>query len=236
VSLVNFQWSFQEWSFPSYVSPTLRPPHRTTNPTPRNAPGLFGIAGVLSYLTFGPDIQPIVLLNLDLTSRTLQLVQLLYTSAILLSVPITLFPAIRIMEHGLFSRAQSGKASARFKWLKNAFRAGVVVVCGDQLGRGEGFGQVCRVCGVFRLVSSVVLGDDIHGFLMFFFLYSVPLCYIYPAMLHYKACAHTRKQQFIDGTLIVFGFLLLFYTTEQTISVWLPFSHRDKPLLILESS
>ena len=54
-------------------------------------------------------------------------VQFLYALAILLSVPLQFFPAVRILENGLFTR--SGKADPRVKWLKNLFRFGMVLVC-----------------------------------------------------------------------------------------------------------
>lgn len=47
--------------------------------------------------------------------------------AILLSTPLQLFPAIRIMENFLFTR--SGKTSTKVKWEKNGFRALTVVAC-----------------------------------------------------------------------------------------------------------
>jgi len=52
---------------------------------------------------------------------------------------------------------------------------------------------------------------------------SVPLCYIYPPMLHYKACARTRKQKVADIVMIVFGLLAALYTTIQTVRVRLFF-------------
>lgn len=54
-------------------------------------------------------------------------VQLLYSMAILLSIPLQFFPAARILENGLFVR--SGKRDPRVKWLKNFFRFGLVMVC-----------------------------------------------------------------------------------------------------------
>jgi len=50
-------------------------------------------------------------------------------------------------------------------------------------------------------------------------IYSVPLCYVYPAMLHYRACAHTRKQKMADIAMVVFGLAAAAYTTVQTIRV-----------------
>ena len=47
----------------------------------------------------------------------------------------------------------------------------------------------------------------------------MPLCYVYPAMLHYKACARTWKQKAADIALGVFGVIAAIYTTFQTIVV-----------------
>lgn len=53
--------------------------------------------------------------------------------------------------------------------------------------------------------------------------FSVPLCYCYPAMLHYKAISRTRKQKLADIVLIIFGFVAAAYTTIQTLGVRLLF-------------
>jgi solute carrier family 36 (proton-coupled amino acid transporter) len=68
-----------------------------------------------------------VLVNLDSSSKLTQSVQFLYSLAILLSVPLQLFPAVRIMENGLFTR--SGKTDTRVKWQKNSFRFLTVMGC-----------------------------------------------------------------------------------------------------------
>ena len=49
----------------------------------------------------------------------------MYALAILLSVPLQLFPAVRILENGLFTR--SGKRNTRVKWTKNTFRGALVL-------------------------------------------------------------------------------------------------------------
>ena len=108
---------------------------------------LFGGAGALSYLTFGSDVNAVVLVNLDQSSKLTQSVRLswrlywlylicmpspriqvqfLYSLAILLSIPLQFFPAVRILENGLFVR--SGKQNLRVKWLKNLFRFGLVAL------------------------------------------------------------------------------------------------------------
>jgi len=60
-------------------------------------------------------------------SKLVNAVQFLYSLAILLSTPLQLFPAIRIMENELFTR--SGKYNPYIKWQKNVFRFFVVCCC-----------------------------------------------------------------------------------------------------------
>lgn len=156
---------------------------------------LFGGAGALSYLTFGPDVKTVVLVNLDQTSKLTQSVQFLYSLAILLSIPLQFFPAVRILENGLFVR--SGKQDPRVKWLKNLFRFGLVAVS-----------TVISWAGAADLDKFVSL---IGSFAC------VPLCFVYPAMLHYKAVAKTRTEKIGDIILGVFGMAAMIYTTALTI-------------------
>ncbi|KAF9485185.1 hypothetical protein BDN70DRAFT_910316 [Pholiota conissans] len=184
------------------ITDAMREPHKF----PRALTGvmafllcLFGGAGALAYLTFGADIQTVVLVNLNPRSKMVQAVQFLYAWAILLSVPLQLFPAVRILENGLFTR--SGKGDTRVKWLKNSFRFSMVLTC---------------------TAISWVGAADLDKFVAFIGCTAcVPLCYVYPAMLHYKACARTRKQKAADIALIIFGLMAAAYTSIQTIKLML---------------
>ncbi|KAL8975720.1 MAG: hypothetical protein Q9197_000062 [Variospora fuerteventurae] len=81
---------------------------------------IFVSMGALSYASFGSSTKTVVLLNLPQDDKFVNAVQFLYSLAILLSTPLQLFPAIRIMENALFSR--SGKNDLRIKLGKNVFR------------------------------------------------------------------------------------------------------------------
>ncbi|KZT29829.1 hypothetical protein NEOLEDRAFT_1084677 [Neolentinus lepideus HHB14362 ss-1] len=157
---------------------------------------LFGGAGSLAYLTFGGDIKTVVITNLNQDSKMVQVVQFLYSLAILLSVPLQLFPAVRIMENGIFTR--SGKGDTKVKWLKNIFRFGCVVFCSLLAWAGAA---------------------DLDKFVAFIGSFAcVPLCYVYPAMLHYKV-ARTRRQRIADVGLMIFGMAAAIYTTVQTLQL-----------------
>ncbi|KAG1804416.1 amino acid transporter [Suillus subaureus] len=158
---------------------------------------LFGGGGALSYLTFGSNVNTVVLVNLDQTSKLTQSVQFLYSLAILLSIPLQFFPAVRILENGLFVR--SGKQDPRVKWLKNLFRFGLVAI---------------------STIISWVGAADLDKFVSLIGSFAcVPLCFVYPAMLHYKAVAKTRTEKIGDILLGVFGMAAMMYTTALTIKL-----------------
>ena len=88
---------------------------------------LFIGMGAMSYAAFGSATKTVVLLNLPQDSKFVNAIQLLYSMAILLSTPLQLFPAIRIIENKIFLR--SGKDNAYIKWKKNLLRFFLVVLC-----------------------------------------------------------------------------------------------------------
>jgi proton-coupled amino acid transporter len=122
---------------------------------------LFASAGLLGYAAFGEDVQTVVLVNLPQENKFVQAVQFLYSVAIMLSTPLQLFPAIRIMENGIFSR--SGKNNVKVKWEKNVFRA--VITGGCALLAAWGSSDLDKFVS---LVGSVAC---------------LPLCFCYRALL-----------------------------------------------------
>lgn len=88
-----------------------------------------------------------------------------------------------------------------------------------QLGWRKGPRQIRCVRGKFRLVRCRAPGENGQPQLTIAPPCSVPLCYVYPAMLHYKACARTWKEKAADIALGVFGVVAAIYTTTQTLYV-----------------
>lgn len=119
---------------------------------------IFLSAGALSYSAYGSATKTVILLNLPQDDKFVNVVQLLYSLAILLSTPLQLFPAIRIMENELFTR--SGKYNPYIKWKKNAFRFFLVFVCA---------------------VVAWLGADDLDKFVSLVGSFAcVPLIYVYP--------------------------------------------------------
>ncbi|KAI9297867.1 hypothetical protein K502DRAFT_312334 [Neoconidiobolus thromboides FSU 785] len=175
---------------------------------------IFTSVAMLCYATFGDKVDAVVLLNLPRENRMVQGVQLLYSLAITFSVPLQLFPALRILESGLFSRS-SGKTTPLVKWQKNLFRTGLAI-----------FFAVVAFLGSASLDNFVSL---IGAFAC------VPLCFIYPAFFHYQAISQADPariaaspvpisagpfQKIKDLMLAAFGIIMMFYVTYITITTW----------------
>ncbi|BGP50944.1 hypothetical protein JCM10450v2_006870 [Rhodotorula kratochvilovae] len=161
---------------------------------------LFASGGVLAYLAYGSDIQTVVFINLPQDDKFVSASQFLYSIAILLSTPLQLFPAVRIMENGIFAPAKSGKRSLKVKWEKNMFRTLAVVGC-----------SILAWAGAKDLDKFVSLIGSVA---------CVPLGFAFPPLLHLKACAHTRKQKAIDIALLTFGLVAAVFSSTQTIKMF----------------
>ncbi|PWY91495.1 amino acid transporter, amino acid transport and metabolism [Aspergillus sclerotioniger CBS 115572] len=161
---------------------------------------LFTAVGALSYATFGDETKTEIISNLPRTDRFVNALQFFYSLAILVSTPIQLFPAVRILEGKLFGQG-SGKRDPMIKWKKNVFRTGAVVCCG--------------------LIAAVGAGDLDKFVSLIGSFACVPLVYIYPAYLHWKGVAESPWVKRGDIAMMVLGVVFMVYTTSATVSVWL---------------
>uniref|UniRef100_A0A060TCD4 ARAD1D35376p n=1 Tax=Blastobotrys adeninivorans TaxID=409370 RepID=A0A060TCD4_BLAAD len=154
--------------------------------------------GMLGYMAFGSNVQTVVILNLPQDSHTVNGLQLLYSLAIVLSTPLQLFPAIRIIENGLFVR--SGKYSNKIKWEKNFVRFVLVML---------------------TAAVAWIGADDLDKFVSLTGAFAcIPLVYIYPPMLHLKSVARSPLARAGDIVLIAVGAVAMVYTTSRTLASW----------------
>ncbi|KAI6710038.1 hypothetical protein PZA11_000902 [Diplocarpon coronariae] len=154
--------------------------------------------GALSYAAYGSKTETVVILNLPQDDKMVNGVQFLYSLAILLSTPLQIFPAIRITENEFFTR--SGKYNPYIKWQKNLFRFFVVMLCAGIAWFGANdLDKFVAIVGSFACV---------------------PLVYIYPPMLHFKAVSKTRFRKACDVILGIFGLVVMVYTTVLTVISW----------------
>lgn len=157
---------------------------------------LFITIGWLCYLTYGENVKTVVILNLPQDAIPVISIQFFYALAIMLSVPLQLLPAIRLMESRIFKRNNSsGKNNLKIKWSKNFFRL------------------------LITLLTSTVayLGSsNLDLFVSFVGCFAcIPLVYMYPPMIHLKAVANTKFSRSLDILLVVLGGAAMVFTTIQ---------------------
>lgn len=159
---------------------------------------VFISAGAVGYMAFGAETKTVILLNFPQDSLLVPWAQFIYSMAILLSTPLQLFPAIRILENGIFAY-KSGKGNLSIKWTKNGFR--IVLVVLTSLLAWIGASNLDRFVAIIGSFACI------------------PLIYLYPPLLHLKTLRQEDSlKRLVDMVVIVFGVVLMCYTTYQTLS------------------
>lgn len=117
---------------------------------------IFVSMGALSYAAYGTNTKTVIILNLPQDSKIVNGIQFLYSLAILLSTPLQLFPAIRIMENGLFRG--SGKHNPYVKWQKNTFRfVTVFATAAVAWGGADDLDKFVALIGSFACIPLVYM-------------------------------------------------------------------------------
>ncbi|ORZ23499.1 transmembrane amino acid transporter protein-domain-containing protein [Absidia repens] len=159
---------------------------------------IYILIGTLSYLAYGDTIQAAVIYNFPPDSRLNIALEILYSAAIILTMPFMLFPALKIIENGLFHKFKSGRQSIGVKMSKNFYRVIISTVCAA-LAFGIGAENLDKFVS---LVGSVAC---------------VPLCFIFPGMFHIKIAKKTWDKV-VDCCLMIWGVGILIYTLYVTIN------------------
>ncbi|KAL9550491.1 hypothetical protein MBANPS3_004697 [Mucor bainieri] len=162
---------------------------------------IYILIGTISYLAYGDTIQSAVIYNFPPDNKLTIAVELLYSLAICLTAPLMLFPALKIIENGLFRKFRSGKDSLRVKWSKNVYRTILCVLCAA-IAFGIGGDNLDKFVS---LVGSVAC---------------VPLCFIFPGMFHWKICKKNIDKLW-NGLLMIFGLGIMIYTLYVSIDSWI---------------
>lgn len=179
---------------------------------------VFVSIGAICYLAYGADVQTVILNNFPQNNRSVNVIQLLYSLAILLSTPLQLFPAIRILENGIFGTHRSGKYNLKVKWRKNFFRITLIIITS---------------------LISWVGNSDLDKFVALIGSFAcIPLIYIYPPLLHIKSFIEEMStgntfpasRNYVLNNYVacygnvlvtIFGVLLMLYTSLDALKSWL---------------
>ena len=158
---------------------------------------IYLIVGGFSAAIFGKHTETIILLNMP-SGMVLQILQIAYMFAILVSVPLQLFPAYEIMEEPLFPDPHLGKKSSKSAELQRSlFRIAIVVI----------------VCLAAYMFSNIL---DLFVSLVGVFI-CIPISFVYPPMLYLRACASTKRQKYSSIFLIFFAIISMIVCTFITV-------------------
>ncbi|KAG9727906.1 hypothetical protein KCU73_g12506, partial [Aureobasidium melanogenum] len=86
------------------------------------------------------------------------------------------------------------------KWKKNVFRFFMVTLCAVIAWAGAG-----QLDKFVALVGSFAC---------------IPLVFVYPPLMHYRAVATRSWQRIADILLVIFGLFIMGYTTTLTVMSW----------------
>ncbi|KAF7730239.1 neutral amino acid transporter [Apophysomyces ossiformis] len=170
---------------------------------------IYILIGTLSYLAYGDQIQAAVIYNFPPADRLTITVQLLYSVAIILTAPLMLFPALKIIENGIFQKCKSGRDSFAVKWGKNVYRSILAIVC--------------------ALIAFAIGGENLDKFVSLVgSVACVPLCFIFPGMFHFKITSSIRAKV-LDVILVIWGVGIMVYTLYVTINSFVHPAHAEAP-------
>ncbi|KAI9312428.1 transmembrane amino acid transporter protein-domain-containing protein [Dichotomocladium elegans] len=174
---------------------------------------IFILIGAIGYLAFGANTFASIVANLPRVPLSTA-VQILYSCAMVLTCPFMLYPALSIVEDGLFSDHglfghQRGRKSLKWKWAKNLCRSTVAAVCAI----------VSFAVGPAGLDKFVALVGSVA---------CMPLCFIFPGMFHYKV-TNSKWKRGGDVIMIAWGFAIMVYTICINVHTWINPSSSSRP-------
>jgi len=134
------------------------------------------------------------------------IVKFLFSINLLFSYPLVLYPANIIVENILYDNMEKTR---RRQMLKN----------------------ITRTLMVGATVSiTILLGDKLDKFLSILgALTCTPIAFTFPALFHFKSCAETKLQKFIDGSLVFMSLIIMVYCTYLGLKNW---ADTDEPISI----
>ena len=160
---------------------------------------LYTTFAVVGFMARGGEDVPTNLLLAMPQSTIAQIAKIQYSLAVTLTFPLQAFPAYRIVELGL--RIPSGAHNKLAKWRKNAVRISIVAALGlIAWGGSSSLGNFVAILGGATMC---------------------PLAFVFPSLFHLKACASTRKQKIIDGSVCILGIVCVFLVMAMSTYEWI---------------
>ncbi|KAG0687627.1 neutral amino acid transporter [Pichia californica] len=217
---------------------------------------IFSSIASISYLSFGNDTHTIIFMDFDTNALSI-CIRIMYSISILLSTPIQLFPAIKIIENYIFNQNRktwkdkvrrnseaisilnefggsaggtTGNIRGSIASYDSISNVNVNLVNQDGLVSGKSdlyikiYKNFTRVFFVFVMCGIAYLGsNNLDKFVSLIgSITCIPLIYIYPPMLFYRAFREEMIgiEKGICICVFTMGCIVMSYTTWETICSW----------------
>jgi proton-coupled amino acid transporter len=161
--------------------------------------GLYTSFGVYCYLVYGDKlVDPLITANLQPQGLLVYAIKIAYCFNLVLTFPLTVYPANIIIESYIFAKMQPSKKRT---WLKNLSRTlvsfAVVATC---MAVGVGVDKFISLSGSIACT---------------------PISLTLPAIFHLKLAGElTKTQKIIDYCIIGLSLVILVYCTGFTLVTW----------------
>ena len=134
------------------------------------------------------------------------IVKFLFSINLLFSYPLVLYPANIIVENILYDNMPKTRRRQMLKNITRTLMVGATVTI------------------------TILLGDKLDKFLSILgALTCTPIAFTFPALFHFKSCAETKTQKFIDGSLVFASLIIMVYCTSLGVKNW---ADTDEPIKI----
>eukprot|EP00834_Sanchytrium_tribonematis_P000020 NODE_2_length_91304_cov_0.692462.p20 type:complete len:403 gc:universal NODE_2_length_91304_cov_0.692462:40042-38834(-) len=147
---------------------------------------IYILIGTLGLAAFGDAVETVILLNFPSTIA-LQVIQIGYVIAVMLSLPLQFFPAIEILEEPLFSKDS-------YSFTRKVYRSALTIIA-----------ALIAFMGTNSLDIFVSFIGAFCG---------MPVSFIYPPLLYLKSCAKHSYQKFFCYFLICFGIIATIFASS----------------------
>jgi len=206
---------------------------------------------IVSFLAFGEDVDTIILRALP-QKLPVQIVELTYLVVPILTFPLMLFPAVRIMERKLFPQSLRYRQQKTRETLNTLISSDSLTIQDvseiketkallntlEEKRRKKNFWawssmkkNIFRAILVLLMACVSIIGETQfdHFVSLIGTTCCIPIAFIFPALFHYNLCATKIWTKAIDATLVTVGVIMMVGATGVNIWGWVIAKPEDGP-------
>lgn len=157
--------------------------------------------GLFVYFTYGKEVADDPIITQVITSPNdvfMMVVKVLFCLNMFFSYPLIIFPANMVIESYLYA---GWEKTRKRQMMKNLNRSILVL---------------------FTIVVSIAMAKQLDKFLAILgAIGCTPIAFTLPTLFHYKLLAKTKREKYIDISVIVFSLIIMVFCTAFGVYSWI---------------